>query len=341
MTRNRQTRSAARMRILGIGAALTVAFATASCNVEGGAGNDSKDDFPSHAVELTVPFAAGGGSDLIGRLLAERIEKPLGQSVVVVNKPGSSGNAGTSEVGRSDAKGYKLVIPNATQFSITPLMVSDSESVRLDGLTIIQGLTQENNVLFTSTKAPYKTVEDVLALADSGKRVTYGHVGPSSPTRLEQMLLFAHAGINAEDVPFGGTGEVIPAVIGGHVDFGAAGLTELEPYVNSNDVRILGIFGDERSQFAPNVPTFKEKGIDAVVPLTRFIAGPKDLPKSELDTLTDAIAEVTESKEWTDLLAKNKIETYNVDGDKVRADIERDATSFEAALKDLNLQPAG
>jgi tripartite-type tricarboxylate transporter receptor subunit TctC len=225
-----------------------------------------------------VPFPPGGSTDLIGRAVAQAIEAPLGQTMVVVNREGAAGAVGTREVAGDRADGYRLVFPPSSLFTITPQTVQDPDTISLDDLTIITGLTVENIVLIANTDSPYQTLDDLLEAGRSGQTINYGHSGVGIGTYLAQRVFFAQAGINATDVPFDGGGPSVTALVGNQVDIGASQIAESIEQVEAGELRHLGIFTPERNEFLPDVPTMREQGFDIEVDQVRFIAGPPGLP---------------------------------------------------------------
>ncbi|MCU1545588.1 MAG: transporter substrate-binding protein [Homoserinimonas sp.] len=289
-------------------------------------------DYPSRSVELVVPFAAGGGSDLLARLLAEALEEPLGETVVVVNRPGGGGNVGTAEVANSKPDGYTLVMPNATQFTVSTIALPGEDMVGLDELTVVTGLTRENVVLYTRDDSPISSIDDLVEMGKNNEEISYASNGPSSILSLSQVILYGNLGIKAAEVPFGGVGEQIPAVLGGHVDIGAATYSELEPQLVPGGLRILGVFAKERSDYIPDVPTFAEHGLDLDFPITRFIAGPAGMPEDVVAILDAALTEALASDEWAETVKKNRLVRYEVDSETVTADNEESFAAYQEAL---------
>jgi tripartite-type tricarboxylate transporter receptor subunit TctC len=324
-------------RMLTAGVVVTGIFLSTGC---GGVTTGSKENaFPSKPVELVVPYSAGGGSDLQARALGRSLEGPLGETLVVVNKPGGGGNVGTAEVASATSDGYKLVMPNATQFTVSKIALPNEQSVGLDDLTVIRGLTRDDVVLYTSSNSPYRSIADLLALSGSDKAIRFASNGPSSILSLSQVIFYGKAKIKTNEVPFGGVGEQLPAILGGHVDVGAATYSELASQVGEGGVRILGVFSKERLTYMPDVPTFAEFGMDLKFAVTRFLAGPADLPEDVTKKLNDSLTEVFKSEEWAKILEERKLERHEVDGQTIVQENEDDFTTYEIALADIGWTP--
>jgi len=326
-----------RRRLLTAGVVVTGLFLSTGC---AGVTTGSKENaFPSKPVELVVPYSAGGGSDLQARALGRSMESPLGKAMVVVNKPGGGGNVGTAEVASATSDGYKLVMPNATQFTVSKIALPNEKSVELNDLTVIRGLTRDNVVLYTSDNSPYQSIADLLALSGTDKTLRFASNGPSSILSLSQVIFYGKAGIKANEVPFGGVGEQLPAILGGHVDVGAATYSELASQVGEGGIRILGVFSKERLTYMPDVPTFAEFGMDLQFAVTRFLAGPADLPQSVTQKLNDSLTEVFKSDEWAKVLEERQLERHEVDGQTIVQENENDFKAYEKALADIGWTP--
>jgi tripartite-type tricarboxylate transporter receptor subunit TctC len=334
-----------RRRGLGVVGAAALLLAAACGGVEGGGGGGGggggEEEYPTKAVEMVVPFAAGGSSDLIGRAIAEAMKEPLGQSVVVTNKPGANGALGGKEVAASTPDGYRIVLLPSSLFAITPLAVQDESPLTLDDLSIIRGLTTEEVILFTHADSPFKTLEDVVARKDSGQPVTYGVTGVGTASQLAQVLFYKQAGVPVSEVPFDGGGPLVTAVLGQQVDLGGAQIAEVISQVEAGKLRILAVASEERSEFIPDVPTYKEKGFDVVVQQKRFLAGPKGLPENVLSTLQDAVETAQKDSEYGKFLEENYIARNEVDAEELKTDIETQKQTYSDAIQKYGITFAG
>jgi tripartite-type tricarboxylate transporter receptor subunit TctC len=314
---------------LGLGSGL----ALGGCGVKDGRnGADAAGSkFPAKSVEWVVPFAAGGSTDLIARMLAKTLEKPLGQPVVVVNKEGAAGAVGTKDVISGAPDGYRMAFPPSSLFAITPHLQASATKISFDEMRIITGLTVENICLLVHRDSKYRTVDDVLN--DKGAQLKFGHSGVGTGLYLAQTLFFKQAGIKATDVPFGGTGPSLTALLGRQVDIGASHLAESHKQVAAGDLRRLVLFTEQRSPLLTDLPTAKEKGLDVVVDQMRFIVVPPKVPDHVAGVLADAFKEAVRSPEYEKFITDNYIERRELDGpaltDKIKADSER----YKAALE--------
>lgn len=335
----RADRGLTRGDFLRVSAGAGAGLFLAGCSVESGSGQGGGEDYPQQSVELVVPFPPGGSTDLIGRAIAQAIEEPLGQTMVVVNREGAAGAVGTGEVAADNPDGYRLVFPPTSLFTITPQTVQDADTLSLDDLSIVTGLTVENIVLIANTDSPFETLDDVLEAGRSGQTINFGHSGVGIGTYLAQTILFAQAGINATDVPFDGGGPSVTALLGNQVDISASQIAESIEQVQAGDMRQLGIFSAERNEFLPDVPTMREQGFDIEVDQVRFIAGPAGLTDDIVSTLADAFDEAAQSADYEQLLQDNFIGRFEESGDEIREKIETDYARYGNYIQEAGIQP--
>lgn len=291
--------------------------------------------FPERAVEWVVPFAAGGSTDLIARMVAKSLEKPLGQPVVVVNKEGAAGAVGTKEVVSGAADGYRMAFSPSSLFAITPHLQQSATRISFDQLRIITGLTVENLCLLVHKDSKYQTIDDLLN--DKGARVKFSHSGVGTGSYLSQVLFFKQAGLNATDVPFGGTGPAVTALLGKQVDVCASHLAESRKQVAAGDLRRLAVFTEQRTPLLPDVSTAKEKGIDVVVDQMRFVAVPPKVSDDVATVLKDAFREAVKSAEYDTFLKTNLIERRELAGPELMARIKADSDRYKAALANAGI----
>lgn len=327
-----------RQGVLVVAAAVSLSVSLSACSVEGG-GSDSGGggDYPSRAVEFTVPSEPGGSTDLITRGLAQSIEGPLGGDTVVVNKPGANGKIAGKDVFASTPDGHRVAVMPQSLFAIGPLIVDDPDAIQLDDMTIVAGLTVEDYVLAVPAQSPYQSLDDLLA-AD---RVTYGTTGAGTGSQLSQALLFGTAGVNATPVPFDGGGPLLNALLGDKVNAGSLQIAEAYEQIEAGALRPLVVFAEERIEALPDVPTATEAGQPIVVDQRRFVAAPADLPDDVLEKLSAAIDEAVQSPEFTKLLADNYIGAWNVDGDAARTQVSESLEEFTALTEELGIDLNG
>jgi tripartite-type tricarboxylate transporter receptor subunit TctC len=319
-------------------AAIT-AVSLAACNVQGGSGSGTSnggDAFPAKSIELTAPSSAGGSTDLISRALAKTAEKPFGQSVVVVNKPGANGAVGGKEVLSSRPDGYKMVLMPQSLFAIGPLLKQDSSAIDLANMTYLAGLTVEDYVMVVPASSPVKTVSDLVKAAP----ITYGTTGAGTGSQLAQTLLFASAKAKATDVPLDGGAGMITALLGKQVDVGVSQVAEAASQIKAGKLRPIATFSEQRIGFLPDVATAKEQGFDIVVNQRRWLAAPKGLPDDVLASLRKGITAATQDPSYDRFLKDNYIGRWDVQPDQVKTEVESARDRYAALAKTFNVDLA-
>jgi tripartite-type tricarboxylate transporter receptor subunit TctC len=266
-------------------------------------------DFPSKPVTLIVPWAPGGSSDVVLRVLAETTSKYLGQPVVAENKPGGGGTVGPATmVAAAKPDGYIV-----SQIPITVFRYPYMMKVTWDALkdfTYIIHLTGYTFGVVVKKDAPWKTWNEFIAYAKANPgKVTYATPGAGTSLHITMEMLAIRQGIKWIQVPMKGGAETTPAVLGGHV-MATADSTGWAPQVDSGDLRLLVTWGNQRTKRWPNVPTLKELGYGVVSNSPFGIAGPKGMDPKVVKILHDAFKKGMEDPAFQKILEKFDMEPF-------------------------------
>jgi tripartite-type tricarboxylate transporter receptor subunit TctC len=220
-------------------------------------------DYPSKSVRIVVPYAAGGGTDAVSRLMAARLGAAFNQPVVVENKPGASANIGTEFVAKSPADGYTLLItaPNFT----TSEALFDKLTWKFEDFVPVIQLVRYEQVLVASTQSQISSIQAMIAQAKAKPgSLTYGTPGTASNSHLGIELLKQRAGFGMQHVPYKGSGPLKNDMLGGHVPLGCDGLGGQMDLIKSGKVKALAVLSPRRSAFAPDIPSLGDMGINDV-----------------------------------------------------------------------------
>jgi tripartite-type tricarboxylate transporter receptor subunit TctC len=250
-------------------------------------------DYPSNPIRLIVPFAAGGFTDVVARLLAEKLGPALGQTVIVENRVGAGSTIGTDYVAKSPPDGYTLALISTTHV-ISPWLYHKLPYDAIKSFAPVTKLVDSPYVLVVNPKVPAKTLGELIALAkkEPGK-LDYASSGNGSSQHLSAALFASMAGIKLNHVPYRGSGQALTDIIGGQVSMGFLGVTAALPQIQSGRLRALAVTTMQRSVDLPNVPTLDEagvKGYEATIWLG--LIAPAGTPKAVLDKLHDTTAKV-------------------------------------------------
>jgi tripartite-type tricarboxylate transporter receptor subunit TctC len=219
--------------------------------------------WPSGPLRIVVPYAAGGGTDTVARLMATRLAAAVGQPVVVENRPGASANIGAEFVARSPADGATILVtaPNFT----TSEALFEKLAWRFEDFAPVIHLVRYANVLVAAAEAKIVSVEQMIAAAKAAPgKLTYGTPGTASNTHLAIELLKQRVGFDIQHVAYKGSGPLKNDLLGGHVPLGADGLGGQMELIKAGKVRALAVLAPRRAAQAPEVPSLGELGIQDV-----------------------------------------------------------------------------
>ena len=209
--------------------------------------------YPTKAIRLIVPFAPGGGNDVLGRMFAQRMSEALGQSVIVDNRPGGGGNIGTELVAHAPADGYMLLY-TTNSFAVGPALYpklgySIKELAPLSQVAIFP------IAIITHPSVPAKTIKELVALAKKQGGLNYGSTGTGSTNHLTGVLFNNVAGISNVHIPYKGAGPMMTAILSGEVEMATPTVFTAAPYVRSGRLRAIAVTSPKPSASLPGVPT--------------------------------------------------------------------------------------
>ncbi|MHB1122627.1 MAG: tripartite tricarboxylate transporter substrate binding protein [Ramlibacter sp.] len=252
--------------------------------------------WPDRPIEIVVGFAAGGGTDITARTLAQHLGKALGGQVVVNNKPGASGAIGLSYVARAKADGYTLGMTNFP--GVLTLPIERDAGFTTADFTYLGNLVRDPSAFSVTLSSPYKNLAELIAAAKKAPgTISYGSTGAGTDDHL-QMVMFAElTGTKLLHVPYQGAGPLKTAMLGGHVTIGGLNLGEVMPQAGKT-MRPLAQASAKPSSLAADVPTFKEQGVDLVFASERGIVAPKGLPPEVEQKIAAALRQIAASPEF-------------------------------------------
>lgn len=294
--------------------------------------------YPSRPIEVVNSFAPGGANDLNVRAMQIPAEKILGQSLVQIFKQGGGGILGTTEVANAAPDGYKILVVTSGELTAAPNLVKTSYS--LDSFAFLGRISSKPYALVVKNDAPWKTFAELgRATANPPGKQTVGTT-PQGGMFLTAQHFIRRGGVPLTTVPYGGAGPALTALLGGHIDSVWAPLAAAESQVKSGALRILAVTGNSRVAGHPEVPTFRELGIQApFVQWTGFVA-PKGLPADRLALLRDALARIAKDPGYLQLAEKFGIEVSYANAEEFEKQVREEDQVFRALVKDFGLTPA-
>jgi tripartite-type tricarboxylate transporter receptor subunit TctC len=252
-------------------------------------------NYPNRPVMMIVPFAPGGASDFVARVIQPGVSDILGQQIVVDNRPGAAGMIGTESAARAAPDGYTTFLGNIGTLSINPGVYTSMRVKPDKDLAPVTICADTPSILITRPDFPVNTVSELIAYvkANQGK-VTFATPGSSTLNRLEMEILKKDAGLDMVHVPYkGGAGPAVTDVLGGHVDLMFTTLSSAMGFVKENKVKALAVTTRERMTDLPDIPTMYELGWKNLVTSSwQGVLVPTGTPRPIVDKLYAAIAKV-------------------------------------------------
>jgi len=292
-------------------------------------------EFPTKQIELIVPYAAGGGTDLVARAFADAANRHMPQAIGVVNKTGGGGAVGLSEIMAARPDGYKIGMGTV---EITTLPHMGVARFGVDDFTAVARLNAEPSAITVNADSPWKTVEEFLehAKANPGK-VRIGNSGTGAIWHLAAEALAKKAGLKFNHVPYDGANPAVTALLGNHIEAVTVSPAEVSSHVAAGKLRILAVMADQRAKTFPDVPTLKEKGHDVQVATWRGIVVPKKTPENVVQTLRAVSKRAADEPSFRDQLAKMNLTHAYADGPEFKAAMEKDFTFFKTLMTEIGL----
>ena len=256
-----------------------------------GSGGGEETAWPEKTVTIVVPFNNGGDSDFNARVLTEYLQEELGQTFVIENINGSGGSIGTEEVANSEPDGYTIL---SNHNSIQISYASGISTVSMDDFEIV-GMYAQNpgDVIAVSSKSGITNMDELVAASKENKMTVATNIGAT--TQVESFMLGEYANVTQVDV--GAVADKVVALLGGQVDIIIGPYGNIQPYVESGDMNIVGVCTPERAAGYPEVPTCKEQGYDIVWQTSFFMGFPKGTDQAIVDKFTAALKKIVTTNE--------------------------------------------
>ena len=299
----------------------------------------SQDKFPSKPITVIVPFSAGGSTDLLARAVEKVWPKYSPQPMVIVNKPGGGGVVGTEFVVRSKPDGYTLFLGYGSGHDVVMPHLQKMPYDPFKDLAAVARLSIHSVVICTGSKSEFNTLKDMIAWAKKeNKPVTSSVSTKAGAVDITTTALGKAAGINIVTVPFAGGADAVTTLAGGHVMIGGGHPSEVMPHIKAGRFKPLAVGLPERDPSLPNVPTFKELGIDVYTwGSIKGVAAPAGTPKEALEYLETTLKKVCEDPEFKKMMADLDQPIMYLNGADFAKFLQQATGDYGKLIKDLNI----
>ena len=304
------------------------------------AGTPLAADYPLRPIRFVVPFAAGGTSDIIGRILSVRMQEALGQSLVVDNRGGAGGTIGTNIVAKADPDGYSIVLASNGTHAIVPYLYARLPYDPIKDFAPVSMVAITPTVLAVNTEVPAKSLKELIALAKARPGMAFGSSGVGSTSHLSGELLATMADIRLTHVPYKSASAAYPDIFSGRVPMIFDTALSMSQHIKANRVRALAVTTPKRAINLPDLPTMSEAGLPGYA-ITLWIAiyAPAGTPAPVVARLNKAIHHALGLPEVRDQMALNGAEVTYGSPAELLAATQSDLKRMGSIVKAAKIEP--
>ena len=293
--------------------------------------------WPTKPIKLIIPFAAGGTTDILGRLLAQQLTKDLGQNVIVENKGGAGGNIAAEFVAQSPADGYTIMLASGSMLTVNPNLYKKLPVNYAKDFVYITNVASGPMLLSVSTKLPVKNFGEFIVYAKT-KDLNFGSAGIGSQVHMAGENLTYAANIPATHVPYKGESAAINDLVSGQIDFMVGNLTAATGFAKNGQIKPLAVTSVKRVKQLPDVPTVAEAGIPGFESTGWFgLVAPANTPKAITEKIYDATVKAVSSEAMKKSLDLNGLTAVVNNQKDFEAQVKSESASWEKVIKGRNI----
>jgi tripartite-type tricarboxylate transporter receptor subunit TctC len=295
----------------------------------------SASGYPDHPITLIVPYAPGGGNDVMARAVAEPMSKSLGQPVVIENRSGAGGSVGTRQVAKAAPDGYTLGLGGTGTLAIDPTLYPNVGYDPRKDFAPVGLIATSPLIVLVNQSVAARNVQELIALAKAQPgKLNYASAGTGSGIHLGTVLFAEIAGIHITHIPYKGSGPALTDLLGGHVQIYFSSLPPAVGLVKEGKLRALGVTGLKRSASFPDVPTVAEQGLPGFEAVLHYgIVAPAGTPRPIIDKLSIALRAALADSKVHDHISNEGAEPLSTSPDEYAADIDREETKWSVLVK--------
>jgi tripartite-type tricarboxylate transporter receptor subunit TctC len=297
-------------------------------------------DYPDRPIRLIAPFSAGGGIDVVARVISEKMSSELGQQVIIDNRPGASGVIGTEAVARAPNDGYTLLMGNVGTHAINVSLFKKLSYDPVKDFAPIALVARVPEVLVVLPSSPATSVQSLIALA-KGKpgQLNYGSAGLGSPTHMAAALFTVMAGVKIEHIPYKGSAPALVDLLGGRIDLYFNNVISAMPYIRSGELKALGVTGATRLAAEPDIPTIAESGLAGYETYNWYgIFAPKNTPRPIIEKLNKSLVSALKTDAAVKALTGNGADVIVGTPEEFATFVTAEIAKYAVVVKETNVK---
>ncbi|WP_104664531.1 Bug family tripartite tricarboxylate transporter substrate binding protein [Ensifer adhaerens] len=296
--------------------------------------------FPDRPITLVVPFAAGGSTDVVARIVAQKMSEDLGEQVIVQNVAGAGGNLGADNVARADPDGYTILMGTVATHALNPLILKTKPYDPEKDFAPIALLVVVPNVLVVNPELPAKNVAELLALLKAKPdEYSYASSGNGTPLHLSGELFKKMAGVSMQHIPYKGAGPALNDVIGNQVPIMFDNLPSSSSHIKAGTLRALAVTTAERAPSFPDVPTVAEAGIPGYETYTwNALFAPANTPQPVVARLNEAANKALKDPAVIERMKEFSATIVGSTPDELAAHVKAELAKWTPVVRDANVQ---
>src|ERR1700712_1876946 len=294
-------------------------------------------DYPSRKIRMLLPFAAGGGGDVIGRLLADKMGKRLGQTIFIENRTGAAGTIGAQQAATSPPDGYTITIGGMTTHVLAPASYASLPYDAIKDFATIGRIGTSSILLVATNDFAANDLRELTDMSKKGDPVLYGSWGVGSTGHFCGEILSQKAGVRLQHVPFSSAAKLANDLMGGHISVGLVDMAAGRPLVKDGKLKALAVCGG-RSPSLPDVASYKEQGVDFERSLSWVMYAPAGIPDVAAKKLSAALQESIAEPDMTDRLLALGVTADFIPGDKQRDINASDIEAWKTVAKEAKIE---
>ena len=304
------------------------------------AGSAAAQVYPARPVTIVVPFAAGGGNDILARLLAQHMGQALGQQFVIENRAGAAGTIGARAVAKAPLDGHTLMVGHSGVFAIAPALYADPGYDPRRDFAPIGLIASYQQILVAHPSLPIRSVADLIALArQQPGKITYATAGIGSGSHVSTELLAVMADIKLTHVPYRGTGAMQGDLVGGHVDMAISTFPSVFGQIRSGLLRTISVTGEARSSIFPDVPTIAESGVPGYAAVIHYgMVAPAGISRAVADRLSAELRAALGSEDVRARIAEEGGEPLPGTAEQQAKDLAEEEAKWGALVRKLGIR---